>query len=163
MYYGEKRKTQKGKTWMLILLIVMAVWILVASIANRSPFELLSAGGKYFLGSETDSLFTYKQLKLNNAKKDSLIRELNDALEMMKKSTNYQQAVVNVETNSLNMRDKPGIGAEVITQIPVAGIVEVLYYDQETYRIGGEYGKWCKVRYAQHEGWVWGNYIELMD
>jgi uncharacterized protein YgiM (DUF1202 family) len=82
---------------------------------------------------------------------------------MLRKSTNYQQAIVNVETESLNMRDKPVLGAEVVMKLPVGSVVEILYYDNETYRIGGEYGKWCKIRYTGKEGWVWGNYLELID
>jgi uncharacterized protein YgiM (DUF1202 family) len=153
-----------GRKAGMALFVLLLLWLILSSIFNRSPVGLMMATVDYMLGSANGKpSLSYTQLKNENERKDSLIAELQNALEMLKKSSGYQQAMVKVESESLNMRNKPALGSEVVLQLPVGTVVEVLYYDNETQRIGGDYGKWCKVRYAGTEGWVWGNYLELID
>ena len=163
MYVGKSNDNPKKKNKLVVaLIIVLLLWIFLASLFQHSPIGLFTNAWKYMLGAE-DTSPSYVTLKKQNLKKDSIIADLKESLDMLKKSTNYQQAMVNVESESLNMRQKPLLGAEVVMKIPVGGIVDILYYDNETYRIGGQYGKWVKIRYTGREGWVWGNYVELID
>lgn len=149
---------------MISVLLLLLVWILMASVFNRSPVGLLTATVDYMFGEEVSATHpSYADLRKQNERKDSLITELQTALKMLEKSSNYQQAVVTVESESLNLRSQPSLSSDVVLQLPVGSVVEILYYDNETYRIGGEYGKWCKVSYTDKEGWVWGNYLRLIE
>lgn len=162
MYVGKSRKNPKGNQLWLIISIVLMLWIILASILQYSPTGMFRATWMYMFGEDEQGYPNYAELKDQNYKKDSTIAEIQHAFDMLKKSTNYQQAVVSVDSDNLNMRVKPAIGAEVVLQLPVGTVVEILYYDGETYRIGGNYGKWCKIRYAGEEGWVWGNYLKMI-
>jgi uncharacterized protein YgiM (DUF1202 family) len=162
MYVGKQKVEPKRKQFFIGLFILFFLWILVASIIDKSPVRMLGDGWNFMIGSTEEEWQTYKQLQIANFKKDSVITELEKAIDMMEKSRNYRQAVVDVKTENLNMRAKPQLEADVLIQLPVGSVVEVLYFDDETFRIGGEYGKWVKIKYSGQEGWVWGNYINII-
>lgn len=52
--------------------------------------------------------------------------------------------------STVNMRNAPRKGAEVIVRVPVGAEVEVL----------ADHGQWCWIRYAGNEGYMMSNYIE---
>lgn len=163
MYVGRKKVHPKKKQFFITLMLVIFVWLFLASLLDRSPVRLIMDGWHTMIGTSEDQYQTYSQLKKAVVHKDSLIATLTADLEMIKKAHNYKQGLVAVESENLNVRESPLIGASVLFQLPVGAIVEILYYDDETFRLGGEYGKWCKIRYAGKEGWVWGNYIEVIN
>jgi hypothetical protein len=163
MYVGKSTKNSgSGKLW-IVISIILFLWILLSSIFQYSPTFLLKATWVYMFGEAGSEYPNYGELQRENLRKDSSLVELEQAFKMLKKSSNYQQALVNVDSDYLNMRAKPVLGADVVAQLAVGTVVELLYYDSETHRIGGEYGKWCKIRYGGEEGWVWGNYLKLID
>jgi hypothetical protein len=163
MYVGRKSENPKQKQFMTALIIFLGLWLLIASILDKSPVRIIIDGWAFLVDAEENEWQTFSDLEEQIVDKDSLIRMLNQDIDRMKKANNYQQGMVAVESETLNMRNKPLLGAEVIIQIPMGSVVDILYYDDETFRIGGEYGQWCKVRYAGKEGWVWGNYLEKIN
>ena len=162
-YRGRYNPGERRQKWMLLMLGLLSLWILASIVVDRSPLGLFGEAWKYIDGKGQDEWLSHRQLLKANHQKDSLILELQQAMERSAQNRGNQQAIVKVESDNLNMRDKPALGSAVIIKLPVGSVVEILYYDQETFRIGGEYGKWCKVRYAGKEGWVWGNYLEIID
>ena len=162
-YLGRQNKNGGRIRFLQFGVLILLIWIVAASLVDRSPVTLFSDSLKYASGSGENQWKRLSQYRQEIRDKDSIIAELRSALEDPGKNGGFQQAMVKVESDNLNMREKPAISAGVLIKLPVGSVVEILYYDQETYRIGGEYGKWCKVRYAGKEGWVWGNYLEIID
>jgi len=163
MYVGRKKVNPKKQQLFIGLMVMLALWLIVASVLDRSPVRLILDAYHNMLGMEGQNWKSYGELEKENARLDSMVFEMKTSLEKLKQAIKYQQAVVKVESENLNMRNKPALGSEVILQLPVGSVVEILYFDEETFRIGGEYGKWCKIRYAGKEGWVWGNYLEMLN
>ncbi len=95
--------------------------------------------------------------------RDKLIDSLSTELDAYRKVRVYKKATINVESGTLNMRDKPLLSSNIVARIPDGSIVEVLYFDTETYYLEGKKGKWVKVKYADQEGWVWDKYIIIQE
>ena len=98
-------------------------------------------------------------LELKNGELEALQKRLGDCMTQ----NEYKKAYVNVSNSTLNMRDKPDLVSNIILQIPNRSEVSILYFDNERYVMDGKYGRWCKIRYAGKEGWVWGNYLNIPE
>lgn len=96
-------------------------------------------------------------------KKDKLIDSLTAELDAYRKVKVHKKATIDVESGALNMRDKPLLSSNIVVRIPDGSVVEVLYFDTETYYLQGEKGKWVKIKYAAQEGWVWDKYIVIQE
>jgi hypothetical protein len=59
----------------------------------------------------------------------------------------------------LRMRDKPDISGKIITTIPDKEIVDVLEEKGATLTISGATGRWCKVKWYDNTGWVFGGFL----
>ena len=68
--------------------------------------------------------------------------------------------MVIIDSETMNMRSKPSLISEIIMRIPANSEVEIMYYDTETFFLENKADKWCRIKYAGTEGWVWGNFIE---
>jgi len=93
------------------------------------------------------------------ASKDSLIVSLETQLADCQGINNFTKAIVIIDGSTLNMRNEPSLTADVVMRIPASSEVEIMFYDTETYYLNGQSGRWCRIRYASTEGWVWGNFI----
>lgn len=93
--------------------------------------------------------------------KDSIIAGLEAQLSNRQKAQlRSNRGMVIIESQTLNLRDKPSLASSILMKIPANSEVEILYYDDKTYYLENLPGKWCRIRYADKEGWVWGNYIK---
>jgi len=61
------------------------------------------------------------------------------------------------------MRSEASLEGDIIIRIPTGSEVSILYYDERELLLDGAIGQWCKVKYADKEGWVWGNYIDPIN
>ena len=91
--------------------------------------------------------------------KDSQISQLQQSLDSCLNDDGYQKAIISTSSETLNMRDGPSLESNVILEIPSGSRVSILYYDDRDLFLDGAMGKWCKISYAEEEGWVWGNYL----
>ena len=99
---------------------------------------------------------THKQKRQRNRTIDSLHLVIEDFSVMRKKDV----ALVDIDSDKLNVRSKPSIQSEVLFQIPDSSLVNILLFDSETFVIDGNKGNWCKIEFNSEEGWVWGNYLK---
>ncbi len=95
--------------------------------------------------------------------KNKLIDSLSSELDAYRKVRVYKKATIDVESGTLNMREKPLLSSDIVARIPDGSVVEVLYFDTETYYLEGEKGRWVKVKYADKEGWVWDKYVVIEE
>lgn len=159
-YKSKKRRKESnnGKYILPLLFLVLVVWFLIASIKDKSPTALLSDVYSWIVG-ETSSNPNKDQLYAIIDQKIILIDSLSNKIEELQNKSPYRTAIVNTTANELNLRSQPNLSSEVVIKIPDSSAVKLLYFDEEVLVLDGETGKWCKINYADKEGWVWGNYL----
>jgi uncharacterized protein YraI len=130
-------------------------------IADRSPLRTVSSIGEMFSESP-DQISHYSRDGLLNVLKqrDRTIDSLNLVIQDFSVIRKKDVAIVNIDSDKLNVRSKPSIQSEVLFQIPDSSLVNILLFDSETYVVGGESGSWCKIEFNSEVGWVWGNYLK---
>lgn len=114
-------------------------------------------------GDKLQQLPSIDTLLLRLKEKDKMIDSLTSELDLYRGVKVYKKATIDVESGALNMRDKPLLSSNIVARIPDGSVVDVLYFDTEIYYLGGEKGKWVRVKYADQEGWVWDKYIIIQE
>jgi len=75
----------------------------------------------------------------------------------------YTKGIIETSSPTLNLRSEPSLESAILLKIPTQSKVSILYYDERELVLDGAMGKWCRVIYAEQEGWVWGNYIKEIN
>jgi len=160
----RRRRPGEGRNkWILPLICALLfIWLAGASLRGKSPTELFSDVYYWIIGSDSPNK-SRSELKSIIETKDLKVDSLASALEELKNKSPYRSAIVKTTANSLNLRSQPNLSSEVVIKIPDSSAVKILYFDEEVLVLDGETGKWCKVKYADKEGWVWGNYLETIQ
>lgn len=142
---------------LFVSLFILGVSIYINQVPNTTTEYLLSklTGKDYKLKPSVDELI----LKIDsmNLHIDSLVTSLKKYEEV----NVHKKAIVDVEAGTLNMRDQPLLVSNIVAKIPDSSIVDVLYFDTKVYYLGGKSGRWCKIKYAGQEGWVWGGFVKI--
>jgi len=137
----------------MALFFLISLWLIISIIMSKNPTEILSNAFSKIpnpTNTEKNSII---------ASKDSLIVSLETQLADCQGINNFTKAIVIIDGSTLNMRNEPSLTADVVMRIPASSEVEIMFYDTETYYLNGQSGRWCRIRYASTEGWVWGNFI----
>ncbi|MDF1696053.1 MAG: SH3 domain-containing protein [Saprospiraceae bacterium] len=165
-YRRKNRRNKKGpdtNKWILPLgFVLVLLWLIGSSIQGKSPTEFLSQVYYWVVGTESPSK-SRTELKSMIDIRDLKIDSLSSELVELKNKSPYRTAIVNTTANSLNLRSEPNLASDVVIKIPDSSAVKILYFDEEILVLEGQTGKWCKIKYADKEGWVWGNYLEMVD
>lgn len=165
-YKNQKRRRQKdslGYKWILpTALAILLLWIIGSSMRGKSPTEFFSDVYYWVVGSDSPNK-SRSELKTIILSNEFTVDSLASALEELKNKSPYRTAIVKTTANSLNLRSQPNLSSEVVIKIPDSSAVKILYFDEEVLVLDGVTGKWCKIKYADKEGWVWGNYLEIQE
>lgn len=161
-YKKKKRRKENNNSQYILPVLFFAVtaWSILASFKDKSPTALTGDLYAWVLGRESPNP-NKAQLKSIIDKKTFLIDSLSNTIEELQNKSPYRTAIVNTTANELNLRAQPNLSSDVVIKIPDSSAVKILYFDEEVLVLDGETGKWCKIRYADKEGWVWGNYLLL--
>ncbi len=166
---GYKKQTRRrrpgegGNKWILpMVLVILVIWLIGASLRGKSPTELFSDVYYWIIGTESPNK-SRSELKAEVKTIEMTADSLASALEELKNKSPYRTAIVKTAANSLNLRAQPNLSSEVVIKIPDSSAVKILYFDEEVLVLDGVTGQWCKVKYADKEGWVWGNYLEIQE
>ena len=159
----RRRRESEGNKWIFpVAFSILLILLIASSIRGKSPSELLSDVYYWIVGTESPDK-SRAELKSEILGKEFLIDSLYDVVDELKNKSPYRTAIVKTSENSLNLRSEPNLSSEVVIKIPDSSAVKILYFDEEVLVLEGETGKWCKIKYADKEGWVWGNYLEIQD
>ncbi len=156
----RRKESNSGKYILPLLFFLVTSWSILSSIKDKSPIALLSDVYAWVMGQESTKpnkaeLRAIIDQKTNDV--DSLLSVINE----LENKSPYRTAIVNTTANQLNLRSQPNLSSDVVIKIPDSSAVKILYFDEEVLVLDGETGKWCKIKYADKEGWVWGNYLIL--
>jgi hypothetical protein len=160
----NRRRRRRGEVPILKYLVYggvggMALWLFLSIIKQKDPSTLLKSGLATLQGDTINRYMGVEDYKFLIAQKDSIILSLNDKIDELETSA-YGIAIVDVDSPTLNMRSKPSLISGIVFKIPNGAAVEVQYYDTEKLILNGKQGQWCKIKYADLEGWVWGNFLQ---
>jgi hypothetical protein len=65
--------------------------------------------------------------------------------------------------DGLNLRALPSTASKKIIAIPFGSKVEILDIQDEGTELDNMFDYWCRVRYLNHTGWIFGGYLSLSD
>lgn len=139
---------------------VITAWLLSSIYFRKSPTEMLQNWGSKTITEATpepmtcDSLFS--KIEVQDLEIQKLRRSLSDCIQ----DQSFPSGRVTIENSVVNMRTEPSLNSDILLKLRDSSEVKILYYDTETFFLEGKEGKWCKIRYANKEGWIWGNFIE---
>lgn len=155
--YKKNRGKPKIRTIVSYIVFgLISIWLLASIYLGVSPIDIIKKG--FVSIGSVGGGDTIESLKAEIAEKDSIINALTRQ-STISDNLAHKKAIVKVSSNTLNMRDKASLSSDIILQIPTESEVSILFYDTETYFLQGKPGKWCKIKYAGVEGWVWGNFL----
>jgi uncharacterized protein YgiM (DUF1202 family) len=160
-----KRNSPTSSIWTWISFIVFGLLILLfgsSLIQKKSPAKILkSLFTKEFVESDLNSYSKEVLIKMVEDQKiqiDSLRRKVNEYTELY----GIAMGRINVATDALNMRSLPSISGEVLVRVPNKTMVKIIAFSEKEEFIEGASGRWCMIEYDDQEGWVWGNYVDIV-
>ena len=156
----RRKESDKSKYILPVLFGLCAIWIIVSSIKDKSPVATLADIYDWVIGQESrnpnkdelQSIIYDRDLRIDSLKAD---------IQILENKNPYRTAIVNTSANSLNLRSDPNLKSDIVVRIPNESEVNILYYNEEVLVLEGESGQWCKIQYADKQGWVWGNYLTI--
>ncbi len=147
----------------IMLLLPLFVLVFGANIAEKSPYNWIRDCFLSLSGNKKDVSKSPADYEVEighlNSKLDTIQFLLDDCL----KKNDFRKARVIIDSETVNVRSEASLTSDIEFQIPNGSEVEVLFFDTEKYYLDGRQGKWCKIKYAGSEGWVWGNFLDVQD
>lgn len=155
--YGDQKRSAVLRYLYFLIFGLLAAWLIASIVSEKSPIDLVR-NSVSTIGDKVGSANEEKQATLVS-EKDSIISKLENDLAICRGEKSFHKAMVMIDSKHLNMRSNPSLNASVVMQIPAESMVDIYYYDTKTYYLEGVPGNWAKIRYADQEGWVWGNFL----
>jgi hypothetical protein len=163
MYTRKGRKKIKPVVYYIVLSVILLLILIISSLLDRSPVRMFGDLWNQVVFGSNVSWKTMGAMKRELNEKDSLILDLQTQMGLIEQVQGSNKGVVQIDSDYLNMRSEPKLNGKVIEKIPVGTLVDILYYHGDTDRLDEEFGRWCKITYNGKEGWVWGNYISIVE
>lgn len=160
----RNRYRQRSRVWPWISFVVFSLVLLLLGtsiLKKKSPAEVLKSLFKSDLPPDDPRSFNKKELIALLSERDQEIETLQEKLKECLLDDGFKKATISTSSNTLNMRSEPSLSSSVIIKIPNGSEVSILFFDQRELLLDGAMGQWCKIRYAENEGWVWGNYLSV--
>lgn len=138
----------------LIMLLGTAIW------TSASPAKVLTSWFTRATPERGLDELTKKDLRKIVLEQEQTIKALREQLSRYEENEATNVGIIRTESAALNMRTGPTISSDIVLRIPDGTRVNVLYYDDTELFLEGKKGSWCRIRYEDQEGWVWGNYLD---
>ncbi len=160
----SRRNKKSGGTAIQGLLYVIfgliTLWLLASMYFQKSPMELFD---KEDPSEIQEPVINVEKLQEDNTAFTQQIQKLETALKKCQGNQGYPPARITIESSYVNLREDASLSSTVIAKLPDSTLVRIMYYGTETFFLEGKQGKWCRIQYADKEGWVWGNFLEEID
>lgn len=165
MGYGSTKKKGISKYKLITFsAIFMLIWLLLSSLADRSPIRTVSSIGQLFSPDpEPEINYGRNELLSSIRQRDRQIDSLHEVIKSFSVIKQNDKAMVMIDSDELNARSAPSISSKILFKLRDSTLVDILLFDSETYSIGGKSGNWCKIEFGGEQGWVWGNYLQKVD
>jgi hypothetical protein len=160
----QRRYLSVTWTWISFIVFGLIISLLASSLyLKKSPAKVLAS--LFTKDIQVDNLETYPKKDLIQIieNQNKLIDSLQVRLSGYIENFGPGRAKIDVSVEALNMRSEPSLSGDVLSRIPNGSIVGVLYFDDKEQYLDGATGKWCRIKYIGQEGWVWGNYLILLE
>lgn len=146
-----------------ILFGLAALWICISSIVKKSPIDTVIDSVYNVIGDSTLASLTYDELLQIQLQKDSSILSLTTALDKCKNASPYRKGIIEIQDNFVNMRSLATLSSAIVMKVPNSAQVDVLLIDPNEYVLDNKTGNWYKVKYADAEGYIWGNFVRILS
>ncbi len=159
--YGEKGPRKWFNYAFILLFVLLAFWLILSLIQGKNPMEVIQTAF-----AKEDKVEISQQetaLKKTIDRQQEIIDSLQHRLDVIEGIDGLKKAKVNVSGSHLNVRTSASIAAPLAFKINAGKEVNILEYDENTYVLDGRTGQWCKIIYMGNEGWVWANYLEVLE
>lgn len=162
----KKKRREFPKIWTWISFIIFSLlisWFGYSLIKKKNPNDVLKS---IFVKNHVDSdIETYSKAELIEKveRSSKLIDSLQRKLDLLEERFGFITAVVKVESETLNMRSEPSLSGNLIMKIPNESVVSIIEYGEKEQYLDGALGSWYKINFGGSIGWVWGNYLEVLD
>lgn len=161
---ARRRKKSSLRIKPLVLISgLLGLWLCLSILFGKSPSHLISDSFKFMFGKKDKMSLNQHQWKQRIAEKDSLITSMSSELLACQTAQPYPEGKVVFDGQSVNLRKEADLNSEIITQIPAEAIVYIVSYDERILFLADKQGQWCKVKYDNQVGWVWGNFIQKLN
>lgn len=156
---------EKSRIWPWVSFVVFGLIVALLGysvLTKQSPVHVL----KTFFASDLspDDIRRLNKTELVSLieQKEEDITSLRQELDRCKTGDGFQKGIISTSSATLNMRSEASLESEIVIRIPTGSKVSILYYDERQLFLDGAMGQWCRIKYADQEGWVWGNYVEKL-
>ena len=129
-------------------------------ISKKSPSQVLNSLWRSDVPADDISRLSKKELIAKIEDMNLKVDELTSQLEECENDDGYKKGIIETSSPTLNLRSEPTLESEIILRIPTQSKVSIMYYDERRLLLDGAMGQWCRIKYADQEGWVWGNYVK---
>ncbi len=165
-YIRGRKKQNNGATfrWIYFLIfLIILTWLLLALFMRKDPRTVVSDA--VYSMTDRDNLISLSddEWRSQLQSRDKEIESLEKELSSCKNRRTHRLGMIDVENKNLNLRKEPSLSSDILLRIPDSSEVKILYFDKETFFLDDKPGNWCRVQYAEEEGWVWGNYIKIIE
>ena len=161
--YGRRKSGRPISEWLGASVLAMLLLLLISSIwTEKDPVNMvksLMSGDS----QKSESQLPYDTLVNIHDRQHKKILKLEEELAICNGQKQYKRGLIDIESNTVNMRSQASLSSDIVLQIPDSSIVQILYYDTERYILNEKFGKWCRISYAGTEGWVSGNLVKELD
>ena len=161
--YGRRKPGRSTIEWVTIGAFILMFVLLLASIfTKKDPISMI--GSAFSKDAEqSEQGIPYDSLVTIHDRQHKEILRLEEKLSICNGQKQYKRAMIDIESSTVNMRSQASLSSDIVLQIPDSSIVQILYYDTKRYILNDKFGKWCRISYADTEGWVWGNFIKELE
>lgn len=168
MSYYKKRQSKLPWSDRLLrictfLSLLFFVWIVMSNIADKSPSKFIKDQYYSIVGNQDLVSFSPTELQQTIASNNERIDSLSTALYNCENRQSYRIGMIDIESETVNVRSDASLTSDIVLKIPNTSEVEILFFDTKKYYLEGVQGQWCKIKYAGQEGWVWGNFIRILE
>jgi len=164
---GKRRYRKKQTTdnnifsWIYFVIFgIITLWLLSSIYFRKSPTQILQNWDDKLKTEEKSEPLTCDSLLAKIELQDLELQQLRRSLSDCVQNQAFPSARIKIDNSVVNMRSEPSLSSDILIKLKDSSEVKILYYGTETFFLEGKEGKWCKIRYANKEGWVWGNFIE---
>ncbi len=164
---GKRRKYNKRSpfwSWLSFIIFGVIIALLGYSVVvKKSPAAVLSSLFSSDLPADDLRRLNKDELIQQVEEYQGAIANLENQLADCQNDDGYTKGIIETSSPTLNLRSEPSLESDIILKIPTKSKVSILFYDDRELVLDGAKGQWCRVIYAEHEGWVWGNYVREIN